>query len=192
MELELVTPSLKVERMSNERRSDFFKVHCKENGEGWCNCVAWSVPTWDGWGERTAEQNLTLRTELFDRGEFDGYLLYHSGEPVGWCQSGPRDRLSKLAQQYRLEPSPGTWAITCFVLGPKSRGKGFAQLFLKEVVADLFRSGVKHIQGFPKIGEQLDAGETWTGTKRMFETAGFTVERPHERFPVYGIQGQSN
>ena len=78
--------SLEVRRLTAERRSDFDRVHCKANGAEWCRCVAWWVSTWDGWGERTAEQNDALRDELFARGEHDGYLAYRDGVPVGWCQ----------------------------------------------------------------------------------------------------------
>ena len=39
---------------------DFFRLHCPANDAGWCNCVAWLVDGWEGWGERTAEQNRQL------------------------------------------------------------------------------------------------------------------------------------
>ena len=83
------------------RREDFFAVHSEINDCGWCSCVAWWVPTWDGWGNRTASENRELRESLCERGEYDGYLLYLDGAPVGWCQVGPRDRLEKLAAAQR-------------------------------------------------------------------------------------------
>lgn len=168
------------------RRFDFYQVHARENGEGWCNCVAWWVPTWEEWGKRSADENRALRDELFDRGEFDGYLLYAGDKPVGWCQCGPRDRLSKLVEQSKLERSPETWALTCFVIIPSHRGKGLAHLFLKEILADLKHRGVRHVQGFPKCGQGLDAGEVWTGPESLFIRAGFSVEKPDPQWPVYG------
>lgn len=179
---------ISVKPVAASNRSDFSRVHCEKNGEGWCNCVAWWVPTWEGWGARTATQNLALRNDLFDRGEYDGYLLYADDEPVGWCQCGPRDRLAKLVAQYRLEPSPDTWAVTCFVLAPPYRGRGLAVQLLKAVAADLAVRGVRHVQGFPRGGEALEPGEVWTGRESTFQAANFVVERAHEKFPVYGLK----
>jgi hypothetical protein len=105
--------SVEVVRFEPGRRADFLALHDDANDAGWCRCVAWWTPTWEGWGERTAEENLALREELLERGEYDGYLAYAGGVPVGWCQAGPRDRLAKLARQFGLAPDPHTWAITC-------------------------------------------------------------------------------
>ncbi len=82
--------AIEVHPFEESRRPDFFRLHSEANGCGWCCCVAWWTPTWEGWGERTAEENLRLREALFDRGEHDGYILYLDHEPVGWCQAGPR------------------------------------------------------------------------------------------------------
>ncbi|MBI2519630.1 MAG: GNAT family N-acetyltransferase [Bdellovibrio sp.] len=168
------------------RRTDFYQVHSKENGEGWCNCVAWWVPTWDGWEERSADENRILRDSLFDRGEFDGYLLYVNEKPVGWCQCGPRDRLAKLVSQSKLEPSPETWAVTCFVIIPAHRQKGLTHVFLKEILADLREKGIQHVQAFPKCGQGLGDGEVWTGPESLFIKAGFDIERMHPQWPIYG------
>src|SRR5262245_36045641 len=114
MTSEVETMNLTVHPLTEENLADFFALHCEMYGESWCNCVAWHVPTWDGWGQRTAEQNLHLRQDLFARGEYDGYLLYDDGNPVAWCQCGPRDRLSKLTATYALESAAEIWAVTCF------------------------------------------------------------------------------
>ena len=106
-----------VRRLTAELVDDFFRLHSEENGCGWCCCVAWWVPTWEGWGDRSANENRALREKLFKQGEYDGYLLYVDDEPVGWCQVGPRDRLEKLVGQFSLAPDPSAWAITCFLQG---------------------------------------------------------------------------
>ena len=53
-------------------RADFFALHSAANDAGWCYCAAWWVPSWHGWGERTAAQNRALREQLCVRGEYDG------------------------------------------------------------------------------------------------------------------------
>ena len=64
-------------------------------GIGTCTLVAWWVPTWDEFRDRTTEQNAAQRSALFDAGEWDVYAIYEDGVPLGTCQCGPRDRLEK-------------------------------------------------------------------------------------------------
>jgi len=180
--------TLEVVPLSQDRRRDFWSIHAPQHGEGWCCCVAWWVPTWEGWGERAAIENRRLREELFDRGELDLYLLLEDGAPVGSCQCGPRDRLAKLVAQYRLAPDPEVWALSCFVLAPSARGRGLARTFLAGILDDLARRGVRHVQAFPKRGTGLEAGEVWTGPEALFRGAGFTVERDDPARPVYGVR----
>lgn len=167
-----------------ERWDDFRAFHCAQNGAGWCFCVAWWVETWEGWGERTAAQNLALRQELCARGEHDGYLLYDGARPVGWCQVGRRDRLAKLVRQYVLEPDPGAWAVTCFEIAPGSRRRGAASFLLGEVLADLARRGVERVQAFPRRGAGEEEGRLWTGPEGMYARAGFRVVREDPHRPV--------
>jgi hypothetical protein len=91
--------------LSRERVDGFYELHAGPE-RGWCSCVAWWVPDWEGFGERTAEENRALREALFARGEYDGYLAYADGRAVGWAQVGRRDRLAKLLSQFSLAPDP--------------------------------------------------------------------------------------
>lgn len=176
---------VEVHRLDAARRDDFFRFHAEAN-TGWCQCVAWWTPTWDEFAKKTAEENRSLRERLFDAGEHDGYLLYAGGEPAGWCQCGPRDRLAKLCADYQLEPSAGTWAVTCFVVAPRLRGRGLARGLLAAALEDLERSGVAHVQAFPFRGDDLPADDVWTGPEPLFRAAGFEVERDHPTHPVLG------
>jgi len=165
---------LAVHRVDADRRADFHAVHAGE--DGWCACVAWWVPTWDGWMDRSAEENRALRDSLFDRGEYDGYLLYLDGHPVGWCQVGPRDRLEKLRTQLALAPDPRAWAITCFLITGRERRRGLAAHLLREVLTDLARRGVGRVEAYPRADDPGDPGELWTGPRAMYRAAGFRPE----------------
>lgn len=163
----------RVERLGPSGRADFFRLHSPENGEGWCCCTAWWTETWDGWGERTEAENRALRESLFDRGEWDGYLLYAGDEPVGWCQAGPRDRLAKLVAQFGRPPDPGAWAVTCFVVAPPFRRRGAARALLRGVLRDLAERGAARVEAFPRPGA-AEPGEMWTGPEALYLEAGFT------------------
>ena len=166
------TIQLKLSRFSAKNRGDFNTVQCTDSKNGWCQCVAWWVPTWQGFSDRTAEENLQLRDQLCDRGEYDGYILYVDTKPTGWVQAGPRDRLSKLTEQYKLKPDPDVWAVTCFVIKPDQRGRGFSAYMLLQVLAVARRAGVKRLESYPRQqGGQPE--ELWTGPLSVFEAAGF-------------------
>lgn len=153
--------------------ADFYRLHYAANEAGWCRCVAWWVESWDGWAERTAEQNYELRQALLAEGEYDGYLLFESEEPIGWCQVGRRDRLMKLVNQMALAPSPQTWAITCFLVAPGYRQQGVAAEMLKMVLADLRAKEIEVVEAYPRRGANLEAADLWNGPEKMFAEAGF-------------------
>ena len=178
--------TLEVHFLDAARQDDFFRLHCPKNGAGWCSCVAWWVATWQGWDERTADENRMLRESLFARGQFDGYILSVDGTPAGWCQCAPRDWFTKLRTSYRLAPDPEIWALTCFFIAPAFRGRGLAHHLLDAVLRDLELRGVKHVQAFPTRGDALAAGEVWTGPESVFTRAGFHLERDDPEHPVYG------
>jgi GNAT superfamily N-acetyltransferase len=120
-------------------------------------------------------------------GAHDGYLLDLDAEPVGWCQAGPRDRLKKLVGQFELAPSPGTWAITCFLIAPRFRRRGLASEFLQHVIDDLRIRGVRRVEAFPKRGTSLSEGDLWNGPETMFQRAGFRIVRDDPKRPILAL-----
>jgi GNAT superfamily N-acetyltransferase len=166
--------------------NDFFQVHGQPNEADWCYCVAWWVPTWEGWGQRTAAENRALRHKLFRQGRYDGYLLYVDGQPAGWCQCGPRDRFPKLLRQFKLEHDPQIWAITCLLIAPPFRKQKLAHRLLAEILKDLKTKGVNRIQAFPRRGAELPDEDAWTGPEAVFRKAGFVLERDDPEKPIYG------
>jgi GNAT superfamily N-acetyltransferase len=177
-----------VHPLSKVRSGDFYHLHSSENCCGWCYCVAWWVPTWEGWGDRSAEENRALREYLFGSKQYDGYLLYIDDIPVGWCQVGPRDRLKKLNRQYGLHPNPETWAITCFLIVPQYRRDGYAGYMLGEVLKDLHHRGVHWVEAFPKRGSNLDEHDLWNGPEEMYIRAGFEVIHNDPYRPILRIE----
>lgn len=174
--------TIEVHRLDAARRADFFRLLGEPSGGG-CFRAAWWVPTWDGWGERTADENRRLREALLARGEHDSYLLYVDGAPLGWCQVGPRDRLAKLVAQDGLAADAEAWAITCFQITPAHRRRGLAGRLLGAVLDDLAARGVRRVEAFPKRGAS-DEGELWNGAEAMFRAAGFASVAEASRGPV--------
>jgi GNAT superfamily N-acetyltransferase len=175
-----------VEPFREELLPDFRRLHSDVNGAGWCSCVAWWVPTWDGWGERSAEQNAALRDDLCRRGEYDGLLAFEGEQPVGWTQVGPRDRLAKLVAQLELAPDPGVWAVTCFLVAPSHRGRGVGRALLAASVEVARAAGATRLEAYPRAGDG-EASEQWTGPMPLFERAGFALWRPGDPRAVMSL-----
>jgi GNAT superfamily N-acetyltransferase len=171
-----VSNTFRIERFGPDLRDAFDRLHSDPNGATWCHCVAWWVPTWDGWGERTAADNAALRASLCDRGEYDGLLAFEDAEPVGWCQLGRRDRLEKLMRQFELEPDADAWAVTCFLVAPTARGRGVARRLLEAAIETARDEGARRLEGYPRR-EGSDPAELWTGSAALFAEAGFASVR---------------
>jgi GNAT superfamily N-acetyltransferase len=176
-----------VHRIDATRRRDFYELHSEKNGHAWCFCVAWWVDGFDGWGERSAADNRALREATFDRGDYDGYLLYADGEPAGWCQCAPLDRLEHLRSRYDLAPDPNVWAISCFFIAPAFRGRGLARRLLADVIADLRERKIAEVQAFPLRGKDLPVEDLWKGPEALLRELGFAILRDDERLPVYHL-----
>lgn len=178
--------ALRIERFRPRLEGDFRTLHADRNDAGWCHCVAWWVPTWDGWGERTSAENAALRKSLCNAGEYDGLLAYDGHEPVGWCQVGPRDRLTKLLAQLELDPDPTVWAVTCFLVAPSHRRRGVAAALLRSAVDAAREAGASRIESYPGH-HASDPGELWTGPMGLFAAAGFELAREGSPRAVWAL-----
>lgn len=167
----------RIKKMNADLVSDFYRVHSGECG--WCYCVAWDVPTWNGWDKRTDEQNRAHREAMFKAGRYDGYLLYVDDQPVGWTQCGPLKDLLKLVKQYGLDPDPEAYAISCMTIIPAHRGKGLSPRFISAMMEDLRSKGVKHVYAFPRREDH-----SWTGPESTFTTNKFRAFQEDPKRPV--------
>ncbi len=77
-----------------------FRTRPSQPPEGWCWCVAWEVPTWEGWAERSAAPNRSLLQQLWAQGEFHGYFLYCDDDAIG-----PWRLMDQVHQRKKRNPS---------------------------------------------------------------------------------------
>ncbi len=175
--------SVSIKRLTRESEHDFARIHCDATGNGWCQCVAWWVPSWDSFGERTAVQNLALRQRLFRDGVHDGYFVYSGDEIAGWVQAWKRDAFAKLAVQFSVTSDDDAWMIGCVLILPAFRARGVARDALALVVDDLRLRGARSIDAFPKRGAS-DAGELWNGPESTYADLGFAVVRDDAKRPL--------
>lgn len=175
--------SVTVKRLTGDNESEFYRIHNEATGNGWCHCVAWWTPTWDGWSQRTAQENASLRRKLLSDGVHDGYLIYADGALAGWCQAWRRDAFAKLATQFGATSDNDAWMIGCVLILPDYRGRGVVGVALAQIVGDLRLRGARSVDAYPKRGAH-DAGELWNGPESTYLRLGFAVVRDDPKRPV--------
>lgn len=106
-----------------------------------------------------------------------GTLVYCGGEPVGWCQFGPKDELPRIDRKrgYRAT-AENPWRITCLFVAPGHRKSGVARLAVKESVKAM-KGKAEVIEAYPVEGKR-SATLLWSGTPGLFESVGFSRVGP--------------
>jgi ribosomal protein S18 acetylase RimI-like enzyme len=168
---------------------DFAKLFSQGNGFDFCWCMHFhrlrSLPKSE-WLRTRREQGVRNRREkraLVERGSSHGILVYHNGEPVGWCQYGPKQELPRIdnSRKYRgLAPEnekKPLWRITCFAVIKKYRRRGVASAALQAALRSIKQKGGGLVEAFPISYWQSRAfgNESTHGTQSMFKRAGFKV-----------------
>ena len=131
-----------------------------------------------------AVRNRREKRKLVDSSCAHGILVYARGEPVGWCQYGPREELPridsspryrKLALEYGRDK---LWRITCFVVTKQYRGRGVARAGLKAALEAIRKKGGGLVEAYPVSRTDQGSNYMYCGTVTMFEKAGFKIEAP--------------
>ncbi len=131
-----------------------------------------------------AVRNRRKKAELVEKGCAHGILVYAEGEPVGWCQYGPRKELPRTdnSQSYRrlgLEDGTGRmWRITCFVVDKQHRRRGVATVGLRAALEAIKKKGGGLVEAYPVSKTDQGSNYLYCGTMNMFEKAGFKKVAP--------------
>lgn len=128
---------------------------------------------------KRAAKNRREKRELVEDGQTHGILVYSNGEPVGWCQYGPREELPRFdrSRTYRAlaleSDTEKLWRITCFVVHTKYRKRGVATAALKAVLEAVRKRGGGLVEAYPII--RWGAYQEYLGTLSMFQKEGFEI-----------------
>lgn len=123
-----------------------------------------------------------------------GILGYLGGAPVAWVQVGPRSDVprwnSSRTVSRPLDPDdandPGVWAVSCFFMASKLRGRGLSHAMLSEAIVFAARSGARILEACPiDRAKQSKSVGLYVGPTRLFLAAGFAeVARRKEGRPL--------
>ena len=164
-------------QLSTKTWPDFERLFASNGGVwGGCWCMFFHSPgTFDS---RAYEENRDAKRTLVGAGKAHGTLVYCDGDPVGWCQFGPKEELGRIDRKRGYAPTTeNPWRITCLFIAPGHRRSGFAKLAVRESVRVMKKLKAKAIEAYPVEGRS-NAAFLWAGTPGLFEGEGFSRVRP--------------
>lgn len=107
-----------------------------------------------------------------------GVVAYRDGEPVGWCNIGPRADITRLVRSRLIRPVDDlpVWSIVCVVVRPGHRKTGVTTQLIQGAIEYAASHGAPAVEAYPvDPPNRMDQTMAFVGTKSMFEPAGFRV-----------------
>lgn len=115
---------------------------------------------------------------LCEREHPPGVVAYRDGEPVGWCNIGPRAEITRLTGSRLIRPvdDVAVWSIVCLVVRAGHRRQGVTAQLLEGAVGYAASHGAPAVEAHPVDPPgRMDQTMAFVGTRPMFERAGFRV-----------------
>jgi GNAT superfamily N-acetyltransferase len=163
-----------------DRFEDFADVINKNRRKNHCWCLshrlqAKEIEELGGTGANGRE---TAMRRLCEREHPPGVVTYLDGEPVGWCNIGPRSEITRLADSKLIRPIDDVpvWSIVCVRVRSGFRKRGVTGPLIEGAVEYAKSHGAPAVEAHPVDPTgRMDLTMAFVGTRTMFERAGFAV-----------------
>lgn len=160
-----------------DRFEDFADVinHNRRSNHCWCTTPRLQAAEVRELGDGSREQAMR---RLCERKHPPGVVTYADGQPVGWCNIGPRAEISRLGHSRLIRPVDDlpVWSIVCVVVRPGHRRQGVTAPLIEGAVAYATAHGAPAVEAYPvDPAGRMDQTSAFVGTRSMFECAGFEV-----------------
>jgi GNAT superfamily N-acetyltransferase len=162
---------------------DAFAALAERHNGVWGGCWCTWFHTMAADKEREAEANRALKERLVRAGQAHAALVFDEDVAVGWCEYGAPCELPNIyhRKQYDAtsERAPD-YRITCFFIDRRYRRRGVSRVALQGALDLIADAGGGLVEGYPHdiAGKKVSASFLYSGTRTLFEEAGFTYDRP--------------
>jgi GNAT superfamily N-acetyltransferase len=167
----------------------FFDDIAFTDNKHWAGCYC-DFYNWDNsdadFSVHNAEQNRLSAVNHITEGRMNGYIAYHNGEPVGWCNANDKRSIKRLVTNKELwdEKEEKVCSIVCYIIAPDYRKQGIATKLLERVCADYTQKEYDYVEAYPFKGELTGAAEQYHGPMSMYNHLGFTMHKTLRQFDV--------
>jgi GNAT superfamily N-acetyltransferase len=163
--------------LTADRFDDFADVVNRTRRANHCWCLSHRLPAAeiDELGDGSREQAMR---RLCERDHPPGVVTYADGEPVGWCNIGPRSEITRLTRSRLIHPVDDlpVWSVVCVIVRSGHRRRGVTAPLIEGAVAYAASHGAPAVEAYPvDPTERMDLTMAFVGTRVMFERAGFDV-----------------
>ena len=130
-----------------------------------------------------AEENRTLKQRLVTEGRAHAALVLDGDVAVAWCEYGPPQELPNIyhRKEYdRTTEQQPDYRLTCFFVDRNYRRQGMSAVALAGALDLIAQAGGGVVEAYPQdtAGTSVSASFLYSGTRSLFEQAGFTYLRP--------------
>ena len=179
---------LTIEPLTKHRLPDYLALFdhmvFKDNPE-WSICYCYDYHFTGDVATCTRESNRAAISDMIRDGRHTGYLAYHNGQVIGWCNANDRSNYARLLKDYDHvdDPNAVVCSVVCFIVHAEYRRQGVAQQLLEHLIRELDGSHFHYIEAYPKSGESSNEGN-FKGPLALYQRLGFTIHRSHEDYHV--------
>jgi GNAT superfamily N-acetyltransferase len=163
--------------LTPERFDDFADVINRNRRPNHCWCTTHRLQAAEVERLGGGSRERAMRA-LCDRDDRPGVITYRDGEPVGWCNLGPRAEIMPLVRSRLIRPVDDlpVWSIVCIIVRPGHRRQGVTGHLVDGAVAYAASRGAPAVEAYPVDPPgRMDSTMAFVGTRSMFERAGFRL-----------------
>jgi GNAT superfamily N-acetyltransferase len=110
-------------------------------------------------------------------------LVLEGAEAVAWAEYGTPEELPNIHHRKQYDEGVVTrpdYRITCIYVDKRHRKGGLAAVALGGALDLIARAGGGIVEGYPQDtpGKKINPSFLYNGTRHLYESAGFTYDRP--------------
>lgn len=145
-----------------------------------CYCVCWCADDYEGKDFSTVQKRRAAAHAYVQQSILQGYLAYHEGRPVGWCNANTKNNCLKCCswrmfmKDVPVDANEKIKSVFCFVIAPQYQRHGIASQLLKQVIKDAQADGFDFVEAYPNK-HFLSISSDFMGPIDMFKKHGFEV-----------------
>jgi hypothetical protein len=128
-----------------------------------------------------ADSNRELKERLVRTGRAHAALVFDGDEAVAWCQYGSPSELPNIYHRKEYDETSERepdYRITCLFVDKRYRRSGVSAVAVQGVLDLVAAAGGGLVEAYPHDNDGKKVSVLYTGTRALFERAGFGYDRP--------------